>query len=194
MNFNKNINFIIFLLISFILITLPYSIGSYFKYSTISITHLKNKSLRNFKHAHKVTNLKNLKYNNCLANTIYYEARGEPIKGQLAVANVVMNRVKNKHYPNTICKVVHQRVKKYGRFICQFSWYCNKNKLSKHKKSWKLAIKISKIAEFKLKLDPTKGATHYFAYKLVKPKWSYAKKNIISKIIGNHMFLKYERL
>ena len=59
----------------------------------------------------------------CLATAIYFEARGEPEKGQLAVAQVVLNRVKNPAYPNTICGVVYQN--KDRRFSCQFSFACD---------------------------------------------------------------------
>lgn len=51
----------------------------------------------------------------CLSSVIYWEARGEPLQGQIAVAQVVLNRVKSKQYPNTVCKVVKQKK--------QFSWY-----------------------------------------------------------------------
>lgn len=56
----------------------------------------------------------------CLAKNIYFEARGEPVEGQVAVAFVTLNRVESKEFPNTICEVVEQR---RGR-ICQFSWLC----------------------------------------------------------------------
>ena len=56
----------------------------------------------------------------CLAKNIYFEARGEPVEGQVAVAFVTLNRVESQEFPNTICEVVEQR---RGR-ICQFSWLC----------------------------------------------------------------------
>ncbi len=59
----------------------------------------------------------------CLATAIYFEARGEPEEGQLAVAQVVLNRVKNPAYPNTICGVVYQNKTKRNR--CQFSFACD---------------------------------------------------------------------
>lgn len=69
----------------------------------------------------------------CLSSVIHHEARGEPFKGQVAVAQVVLNRVKSPHFPNTICKVVKQRK--------QFSWY-PKKKLTNAKS--KMARKIIK--------------------------------------------------
>ena len=65
----------------------------------------------------------------CLASNIYWEARNQPIIGKLAVANVTLNRVASKRYPNTICGVVTQtRYYPSGRIdlhSCQFSWYCD---------------------------------------------------------------------
>ncbi|MEL7430499.1 MAG: cell wall hydrolase, partial [Pseudomonadota bacterium] len=58
----------------------------------------------------------------CLARGIYFEARGEPVKGQAAVSQVILNRVRNPHYPNTICGVVYQNQSWYNR--CQFSFAC----------------------------------------------------------------------
>lgn len=56
----------------------------------------------------------------CLARAVYWEARGEPIEGQLEVAHVVLNRVRDERFPNTPCAVVHQRRGK----VCQFEWAC----------------------------------------------------------------------
>jgi spore germination cell wall hydrolase CwlJ-like protein len=61
---------------------------------------------------------------NCLAKVIYYEARGEPLAGQIGVGYVVLNRTKDSYYPNTVCGVVKQiTIIKHKKF-CQFSWYC----------------------------------------------------------------------
>ena len=64
------------------------------------------------------------KQKTCLANAIYFESRSEPVAGQTAVAQVVMNRVKNPTYPNTICGVVYQN--KHRRNACQFSFACDR--------------------------------------------------------------------
>lgn len=62
---------------------------------------------------------------NCLAKNIYYEARGESLRGKLAVGFVTLNRVRSSHYPDTICGVVKQNYLQFGRYkVCQFSWYC----------------------------------------------------------------------
>ena len=60
----------------------------------------------------------------CLAEGIYFEARGEPVSGQAAVSQVILNRVRNPHYPNTICGVVYQN--KHWRNRCQFSFACDR--------------------------------------------------------------------
>ena len=57
----------------------------------------------------------------CLALNIYHEARDQSTAGQLAVAQVTVNRVESKHYPNTVCDVVYQK----GKSICAFSWTCD---------------------------------------------------------------------
>ena len=59
----------------------------------------------------------------CLANGIYFEARGESVRGQAAVAQVMLNRVRNPAYPNSICGVVYQNDKWCNR--CQFSFACD---------------------------------------------------------------------
>jgi len=66
----------------------------------------------------------------CLALNIYHEARNQPVAGQIAVSEVVLNRVADSKYPNTICEVVYQAKYKKGsnlpiRNQCQFSWYCD---------------------------------------------------------------------
>jgi N-acetylmuramoyl-L-alanine amidase len=61
----------------------------------------------------------------CLARNIYHEARGESFEGQVAVAQVTLNRAENSNFPADICKVVHQKTTVYEKVFCQFSWYCN---------------------------------------------------------------------
>lgn len=116
----------------------------------------------------------------CMAEVIYDEARGEPDKGKLAVASVVMNRVKDKRYPNTVCEVVYQK----SRNICQFSGMCSKKPKKFDTKSLQIAYEVVVKRKYK---DPTKGATHFHSDS-VMPKWSlvYAK----TTKIGKHTFYK----
>ena len=92
----------------------------------------------------------------CLAKNMYYEARSQGLAGQLAVSLVVLNRVKDKRYPNTICEVIHQGPtreswKKNGVFYpiknrCQFSWYCDgKSDEPKDSVTWMESIRIADI-------------------------------------------------
>jgi hypothetical protein len=66
----------------------------------------------------------------CLARTIYFEARGESIAAQIAVGQVTLNRVKGDSFPDTVCGVVHE--KRHG--VCQYTWFCHRNKLIVHEK------------------------------------------------------------
>lgn len=70
----------------------------------------------------------------CLAANIYFEARGEPIEGQLAVAHVTLNRMDHPKFPKTACEVVKQKTynPKAQKHVCQFSWWCNSGFKIKH--------------------------------------------------------------
>ena len=127
----------------------------------------------------------------CLSLNIYQEARGEPLEGKVAVANVVKNRVASKHYPNTYCEVVQQR---RGN-ICQFSWYCDgkydhptfSSMELPDAQAFKTAVEISlKIME-NIILDNTDGATHFHAV-YVDPYWS--KSLALTVEYGDHIFYK----
>ncbi|MBL1277606.1 MAG: cell wall hydrolase [Ectothiorhodospiraceae bacterium] len=125
----------------------------------------------------------------CLALNIYFEARGETTEGQLAVAMVTVNRVKSRHYPNTVCGVVWQKR--------QFSWtHDGRSDRPRDIRAWKLAQKISRFAYQKYgnfsertrnALDLTKGALHYYAPELALPYW--AKVHSVTREIGRHIFL-----
>lgn len=121
----------------------------------------------------------------CLAEAIYHEARGEPTLGQLAVANVILNRVASKQYPNSICGVVNQN--DHMRLRCQFTYACNglpdKPRPGNH---WNKAQRVATQAmSGKRSIFAVKGATHYHA-DYVKPKW--AKSFKLVKKIGRHIF------
>ena len=119
----------------------------------------------------------------CLAHNIYYESRGEPRKGQIAVGHVTMNRVKAKGFPSTVCDVVTQKSKTF----CAFSWNCMKNlpplRPEKYEEVKELAFKIyhGKIR------DVTQGATH-FHNTTVKPAWAETKR--VTAEIGQHVFYR----
>jgi len=77
-----------------------------------------------------------------MATAIYYESRSEPLKGQVAVGTVIMNRVRSPTYPSTVCEVVHQGGVRFAE--CQFSYHCDsKHERPANKDAWYLALDIS---------------------------------------------------
>ena len=121
----------------------------------------------------------------CLAKNIYHEARGEPKRGKIAVANVTMNRLKHPKYPNSICEVVHQ---KDG--ACQFSWTCQKNKRNTYSfdaEIWEMSKRIASRVLSGEQHDLTGGALFFHANH-IKPSWSRHKRHTIR--IGNHLFYR----
>lgn len=124
----------------------------------------------------------------CLAEALYYEARGESYEGKKAVAEVVLQRVRDRFYPNTICGVVYEGSElKRG---CQFSFTCNGDlKRAKNPRAWREARMLAgKILNGTVRLDGTTGkATHYHA-NFVQPRWAdYLQKTVE---IGNHIFYR----
>lgn len=121
----------------------------------------------------------------CLARNIYFEARGEPYSGKLAVALVTRNRVKSKHYPSTYCGVVHQRF----RDICQFSWVCASNLIIREDRAWKRAQEIAReVLLLGKKHDIIGHDVYHFHAHYVSPKWANSMTRVAT--IGNHMFYR----
>ena len=131
----------------------------------------------------------------CLALNIYYEARGSNRADRLAVADVVMNRVRDTRYPNTICEVVKQgRTDANGNILrnqCQFSWYCDgKSDVPQDIDRWIDAQQIAYMVEtFQEYRGISEGATHYHAT-YVNPRW--AKDLQLVGRIGAHIFYRWE--
>jgi len=125
----------------------------------------------------------------CVAEAIYFEARGEPFEGQLAVANVINNRVKSSKFPNTHCDVVYQAKRINGKIVknkCAFSFYCDgKVEEIKDKKAYKLAENIAKLSMQEVYVDIAKRATHFHTTN-VNPYWS-KHLEYLGKI-GKHKF------
>ena len=108
----------------------------------------------------------------CFSEAIYFEARGESVKGQFAVAEVILNRVDSKRFPNSICKVVAQGTKKGRRRNCQFSYNCDgKLELIRDKKTYRRIVKLSSMILNGAFSGVTKGATFFHASE-VSPSWS----------------------
>jgi spore germination cell wall hydrolase CwlJ-like protein len=127
------------------------------------------------------------KQKTCLANAIYFESRSEPETGQIAVAQVVMNRVKNPAYPDSICGVVYQN--QNMRNACQFSFACDGiPDRVRSKKAWDLAVKLAnEVINEEVWLKDVGSATHYHAT-YVRPKWAKTMKK--ADKIGLHIFYK----
>lgn len=123
----------------------------------------------------------------CLATAIYFEARGEPREGQLAVAQVVMNRVRSPDWPDTICGVVFQG--QWNRNGCQFSFACDgQPDKPKDMVKWDEAMRLAReVTDGKVFLDDIGHATHYHAT-YVKPRW-VRDMNLVERI-GQHIFYR----
>ena len=126
----------------------------------------------------------------CLATAIYFEARGESYRGQVAVAQVVLNRVKDHRYPDTICGVVFQNQSR--RNSCQFSFACDGiPETINDRKSWAQAEDIAnRFTAGQLYLTEVGDATHYHAT-YVRPAWA-PRMNKVTQI-GLHVFYKFKR-
>jgi spore germination cell wall hydrolase CwlJ-like protein len=131
----------------------------------------------------------------CLAQNIYYEARGSNLADQAAVADVVLNRVSDSRYPNTICEVVQQGKQhangQMKRNQCQFSWYCDgKSDYPTNQEAWSKAQQTAYMMIYYQDFRGiTEGATHYHA-DYVKPKWARGLQ-IVGRI-GEHIFYRWK--
>ncbi|MCY1319280.1 spore cortex-lytic enzyme [compost metagenome] len=123
----------------------------------------------------------------CLAEGIYFEARSESLKGQAAVAQVILNRVRNPTYPKTICGVVYQN--KTWRNRCQFSFACDMIRdLIYSRSHWKMAKEVAMaVTAGKIWLPEVGSATHYHAT-YVNPPWAKTMKRVGK--IGMHIFYR----
>ena len=134
----------------------------------------------------------------CLALNTYHEAKNQSMIGQIATAQVVMNRVADSRYPNTVCEVVKQGPKYKGsdvpvRHKCQFSWFCDgkSDEPKKDSKEWFKAQDYARIVlSGRIALDVTEGATHYHAT-YVRPSW--AKTKTRTTRIEKHIFYRWEK-
>lgn len=145
----------------------------------------------------------------CLAKNIYFEARGESVNGKVAVANVTMNRVAHRKFPNTVCEVVEQAVysrwwkENHNRLVpvkwkCQFTWFCDGksdnirltdsrgNVIKTNLDAWQDSINIAVEAVKQQLPDTTNGATHYYNPSLADPNWADHYQHVA--VIENHSF------
>lgn len=122
------------------------------------------------------------KQQTCLAKAIYFEAAHFE-NSQVAVGNVIINRVQDDYYPNTVCGVIHQKTTgSNGKKVCQFSYLCeNKKKIVTNSNKWESAQQtaVDLINAFVegTRRDPTKGATHFHDGR-VHPQWAKSREMI----------------
>ena len=122
----------------------------------------------------------------CLAEALYFEARGESIEGQIAVAEVILNRVDSRKFPNSVCGVVHQGGE--ARYACQFSYHCDGRKEEFHEaQAYERAGKLALIMLEGRPRSLTDGATFYHSLE-VNPRWS--RKMAQTAEIGTHVFYR----
>ena len=134
----------------------------------------------------------------CMALNMYHEAKNQSMLGQLAVGQVVMNRVEDKRFPDNVCDVVteavtYKRTDKPVLHKCQFSWYCDGQKDEPDfdsKEWWDAKEYASIVLSGTIMLDVTEGATHYHAT-YVRPAW--AKTKTKTTRIDRHIFYRWEK-
>lgn len=122
----------------------------------------------------------------CLASAVYFEAAHSNQKMQEAVAGVVLNRASDDRYPDTVCKVVHQKIKS----TCQFSWYCNKHTITNYT-AWLSSLAIAKQTFTNWlankSYDITNGATNFHDHRIT-PRWSHNMTKLL--VVDNMSFYK----
>ena len=134
----------------------------------------------------------------CMALNMYHEAKNQSMLGQLAVGQVVMNRVEDKRFPDNVCDVITEAVTYKGTdkpvlHKCQFSWYCDGQKDEPDfdsKEWWDAKEYASIVLSGTIMLDVTEGATHYHAT-YVRPAW--AKTKTKTTRIDRHIFYRWEK-
>ncbi|SDF46296.1 cell wall hydrolase [Sulfitobacter delicatus] len=123
----------------------------------------------------------------CLAEALYFEARGESVKGQFAVAEVIMNRVKSARFPGSLCGVINQGTGR--KYQCQFTYTCDGHKeVVNEPRAWARVAKVARAVIDGTAPKLTDGATHYHTT-AVNPKWArvYTK----TARIGDHLFYRH---
>jgi N-acetylmuramoyl-L-alanine amidase len=125
----------------------------------------------------------------CLAENIYFEARGEPLRGQYAVAEVTMNRLRSPLFPNTVCEVVHDTRWDTARkrLVAHFSWTAFKLRLESGSPEWKLAMDIA-TAVYDGDYQPLVPDALFYHATYVTPYWASSKR-VVARI-GNHIFYR----
>jgi N-acetylmuramoyl-L-alanine amidase len=125
----------------------------------------------------------------CLARNVYFEARGEPLAGQYAVAEVTMNRKASGRYPATICEVVHQQnwdpIR--GRYVGAFSWTELDSLPTPSGEEWQRAWQVAEEVYYQRRSPALHGALFFHATH-IQPAWAQEKRRVAR--IGNHVFYR----
>jgi spore germination cell wall hydrolase CwlJ-like protein len=124
----------------------------------------------------------------CLAENIYFEARGEPLNGQYAVAEVTINRVRSPYFPKTICKVVHDTRwdPQRRRFVAHFSW-TQMERSEPWGPKWQQSIAVATAVINETHMPVVPDALYYHATS-VQPYWANPRRSVGQ--IGNHVFYR----
>ncbi|MEX0368667.1 MAG: cell wall hydrolase [Ruegeria sp.] len=123
----------------------------------------------------------------CLSEALYFEARGETVKGQFAVAEVIMNRVRSARFPDNVCGVINQGTGR--KYQCQFTYTCDGAPETIHEpRAFERVAKVARAVLDGRAPGLTNGATHYHTT-AVRPRWSrvYTK----TAAIGVHIFYRH---
>ncbi len=125
----------------------------------------------------------------CLAEALYFEARGETVKGQFAVAEVILNRVGSERFPDSICGVINQGTGK--QYQCQFTYTCDGNSDAiRERAAFEQVGKVARAMLDGTNYNLTGGATHYHTT-AVKPRWSDVYQRTAQ--IGVHVFYRHRQ-
>lgn len=123
----------------------------------------------------------------CLSEALYFEARGETVKGQFAVAEVILNRVKSARFPTSICGVVHQGTGR--KYQCQFTYTCDGYKdIISEPQAFARVGKVARAIMDAGDQNLTNGATHYHTT-AVNPAWARVYSRTAR--IGVHLFYRH---
>lgn len=136
----------------------------------------------------------------CLALNAYHEARGEDMRGMIAVTQVVMNRVESEYYPDDPCEVVMQGPTRPSwkdpdkyypvRHRCQFSWYCDGKDDTPHDETAWAEAQLIAGGVYYGKLYPIVGEALWYHADYVSPGWA-SKKQKVTKV-GRHIFYEWK--
>ena len=121
----------------------------------------------------------------CMALNVYHEARAEPVDGQLAVAFVTINRMRDEAFPSDVCGVVTQS----NSIACQFSWVCDGNSITpRNAEAFRRALRVSIDALTGAAEDPTHGATFFVSTRIQRPGWT--RRLTQTAAIDGHVFFR----